>query len=117
MQGILVARCRETILTFQSLDASNSDMRRVTWLKLAAVLMLLPFAVVTVGSFLHGHHDNAAGDDHCAVCHVQHLSYVETAVPPSVLMPRLLQQAVVSEACSLELNASRSSYPSRGPPA
>lgn len=92
-------------------------MRRVTWLKLAAVLVLLSFAVVTVGSFLHEHHDNAVGDDHCVDCHVQHLSYVETAPPPSVLMPRLLQQAVVSEACSLELNASRSPYPSRGPPA
>ena len=92
-------------------------MRRIAWLKAAAVLMLLSLALVPADSFLHGHNEDAHGDDHCAVCHVRHLSFVETTAPLSKLAPALLEHATLTEAWSTDLDATLSLHPSRGPPA
>ena len=79
--------------------------------------MLLALALVPADSFLHGHDDGAHGDDHCAVCHVRHLSFIETTPPTSELAPALLEHATLTEARSFDLDAAQSLHLSRGPPA
>ena len=79
--------------------------------------MLLSLALVPVDSFLHGHDESPHGEDHCAVCHVRHLSFVETTAPLSTLVPSLLEHATPAEACSSSLDTALALHPSRGPPA
>ena len=92
-------------------------MKPIGWFKAAAAVMLLTLALVPIDSFLHGHDGDSHGDDHCAICHVRHLSFVETSAPTSTLTPTLLVHGAVAEAYSSELDAALSLHPSRGPPA
>ena len=92
-------------------------MRRISWVKVAAALMLVALALVPLDSYLHGHDEGTHGDDHCAVCHVRHLSFVETTAALSRLAPALLERATLTEAWSTDLDAALSLHPSRGPPA
>jgi hypothetical protein len=83
--------------------------------RIAALLGLFSLALV-VASPVHLDDETQSGD-HCAVCHVRHVSAVESFSTPAPLAPDTLADLVVSSSCREEFESCFPLHPSRGPPA
>jgi hypothetical protein len=90
-----------------------SKLRRLY--QVAAILGLLSLALV-VAAPVHVDDETQSGD-HCAICHLRHVSAVESSSTAAPSLPDLLACALVIGAAHDEIDSCVRLHPSRGPPA
>jgi hypothetical protein len=85
------------------------------WGRFAAVGVLLALAFVVAGP-IHLEDESQSGD-HCAVCHVRHVSILAAQATLATVAAMVVEPASSPEASGDEQSAYRQLHPSRGPPA
>jgi hypothetical protein len=85
------------------------------WRRYTAVGVLLALALVVAGP-IHLEEESQSGD-HCAVCHLRHVSILAAQESLSTVAAMVVEPASSAEPSGDEQSAYRQLHPSRGPPA
>ncbi|HEY7698171.1 MAG TPA: hypothetical protein VIE88_07125 [Vicinamibacteria bacterium] len=88
------------------------------WLRFAAAGTLVVLVVLAASPIIHGHPGNRTkSDDHCAVCHLRHVSALEAHSTPLQATAFVVERVLLPEVSIHERGAYLDLRPSRGPPA
>lgn len=90
-------------------------MIETSWRRIAAVGVLIALALVVAGP-VHLE-DESQSEDHCAVCHIRHVSVLAPPATPIEVAALVVESASFPEPSGDERAAYRHLHPSRGPPA
>jgi hypothetical protein len=85
------------------------------WRRFAAVGVLFALALVVAGP-VHLEDESQSGD-HCAVCHLRHVSVLAAQATLTQVAALVAERASTPDVSRDEQSAYRQLHPSRGPPA
>jgi hypothetical protein len=88
----------------------NRSWRRLVSLAVLAVLALVSFGPLHLD-------DESQSNDHCAVCHLRHVSVVTPLATFVDASPLVIARTPVADHAETEQDAFQRLHPSRGPPA
>jgi hypothetical protein len=87
------------------------------WIWLASAGLVFTLALLAASPIVHGHDDEGTkAGDHCAVCHLRHVSVLAPPAAPAQGTPSVLEHPSVPDVAAGEREAYRQLQLSRGPP-